>query len=79
MFKWLRDARYADVQAELKQIRAEMSAIEQRCETMISQINSVRGLVNRKLGKSFDFEGESQQPKSEEEIKEILRKQYGIF
>lgn len=58
MFKWFKDARYADVQAELKVLRAELKILAQSHEALHHQLNSVRGAVNRSKAKNQDEEGE---------------------
>lgn len=52
MFKWLRDLRYHDVQAELKILKAEIEAMRVCWDTLQTNMNSLRGLVNRKVRKS---------------------------
>lgn len=62
MFRWLKDARYADVQIELKQLKAEIDLIHSKIETMQTHMNSLRGFVNRKTGKWRNEEEEEENP-----------------
>lgn len=65
MFKWLRDARYNDVLASLKQIEARIEAIESRQEILATNMNSLRGYVNKK-GLKTSVEPEQPEPLNEE-------------
>lgn len=51
MFKWLRDARYLEVQSEMKILKADIELLNAKLETMKTNMNSIRGMINRKVSK----------------------------
>lgn len=69
MFKWLRDMRYNDVLAQMKQIDAKMEAFEIRFDTITRRMNSLQGYFNRK---KLDV-GDS----GNEDDLEIIKREFG--
>jgi len=68
MFKWLRDTRYADVQAELKILKAQMEGFE-------TNLRSLRGLINQ--SKYHEKTLQKDDAPSEEGMNEALIEAFG--
>lgn len=78
MLNWLKDKKITAIESKISLIEARIQAIEIRFEALVTTMNSVRGLVNRKVRKSGRFndpDDEDEDAITEEERKFIAEYQ----
>ena len=88
MFNWLRDRARLALQDEIKSVRTDLNMLASEIELLRTNISSLRGSFNQRMRKGNkantgndedDLAGADRLPTNTEELRELLRKEYGIF
>jgi len=87
MFKWLQDRHRVALENEIKSLRTDINLLASEIEMVRTNISSLRGSFNRKVGKGktleieegADAQRQDSLPTNPEELREMLRREYGIY
>jgi len=54
IINWFKDRRYDEVISNIKQLQADIQFLDAKVEAMKTNVNSLRGLWNKKVSKSSE-------------------------
>ena len=67
IINWFKDRRYDEVISNIKQLQADIQFLDAKVEAMKTNVNSLRGLWNKKVSKSSE-------PEEQEDDVEYIRR-----